>query len=150
MSKNDSELLGISLADTLVAMKRYLLMSFEQNHSAITFEEWMNLRPLLDQALTQRDLAFYLGKDKTTVSRLLDDWEKRKLVRRVPHKTDGRTKLIEMTSTARRIHQHLAGLVSKADLKFCSLLNKKERDLLIQGTAKIRAALLEPKKESFD
>jgi DNA-binding MarR family transcriptional regulator len=73
MSKNDSELLGICLADTLVAMKRYLLMSFEKTQAAISFEEWMNLRPLLKQAQTQRDLAYHLGKDKTTVSRLLDE-----------------------------------------------------------------------------
>ncbi|WP_347358001.1 MarR family transcriptional regulator [Bdellovibrio sp.] len=143
MSKNDSELLGICLADTLVAMKRYLLMSFEKTQAAISFEEWMNLRPLLKQAQTQRDLAYHLGKDKTTVSRLLDEWEKRKLVRRIPHTTDGRTKLIELTPAARRMHQELAALVSEADLKFCSLLSGKDRKLMIIGAEKIRQALHE-------
>ncbi len=141
MSKNDFELLGICLADTLVAMKQYLLNSFEKHKAEISFEEWMNLRPLVGRPQTQKDLAFSLGKDKTTVSRLLDDWERRKLVRRVPHEIDGRIKLVEVTPRARDLHQKLTKMVRDADSVFCSSLNRSERELLIACAKKVRQSL---------
>ena len=59
------------------------------------------LRRLAVEAQTQRDLAERLSADPPYVTLMVDDLEKRRLVRRKPHPTDRRAKLVELTSSGR-------------------------------------------------
>jgi DNA-binding MarR family transcriptional regulator len=55
------------------------------------------LRRLAAEPQTQRDLAERLSADPPYVTLMVDDLEKRGLVRRKPHPTDRRAKLVELT-----------------------------------------------------
>lgn len=59
------------------------------------------LRQLAHQSLTQRELADRLAADPPYVTLMVDDLEARRLVRRRPHPTDRRAKLVELTATGR-------------------------------------------------
>lgn len=59
------------------------------------------LRQLAHQSRTQRDLADRLAADPPYVTLMVDDLEVRGMVRRRPHPTDRRAKLVELTSTGR-------------------------------------------------
>lgn len=57
------------------------------------------LRQLVHQSLTQRELAARLAADPPYVTLMVDDLEAQQLVRRRPHPTDRRAKLVELTAT---------------------------------------------------
>ena len=59
------------------------------------------LRRLVAQPLTLRGLAERLSADPPYVTLMVDDLEKRGLVRRMPHPEDRRAKLVELTATGR-------------------------------------------------
>ena len=59
------------------------------------------LRRLAVEPQTQRELAERLGADPPYVTLMVDDLEKRGLVRRKPHPTDRRAKLVELTASGR-------------------------------------------------
>ncbi len=57
------------------------------------------LRRLTSAPQTQRQLAEHLTADPPYITVLVDDLETRGLVRRVPHPTDRRAKLVELTAS---------------------------------------------------
>jgi DNA-binding MarR family transcriptional regulator len=59
------------------------------------------VRRLAVEPQTQRELAERLSADPPYVTLIIDDLEKRGLVRRKPHPTDRRAKLVELTSSGR-------------------------------------------------
>jgi DNA-binding MarR family transcriptional regulator len=59
------------------------------------------LRRLATQPHTQRELAEGLAADPPYVTLIVDDLEARRLVRRMPHPTDRRAKLVELTAAGR-------------------------------------------------
>jgi DNA-binding MarR family transcriptional regulator len=61
----------------------------------------LTLRRLVSEPHTLRALAEWLTADAPYVTLMVDDLEKRELVRRTPHPTDRRAKLVELTATGR-------------------------------------------------
>ncbi|HUC22313.1 MAG TPA: MarR family transcriptional regulator [Streptosporangiaceae bacterium] len=59
------------------------------------------VRRLAVEPQTQRELAERLSADPPYVTLMIDDLEKRGLVRRKPHPTDRRAKLVELTAAGR-------------------------------------------------
>ena len=59
------------------------------------------LRRLATQPHTLRALAERLAADPPYVTLMVDDLEKRKLVRRMPHPEDRRAKLVQLTAAGR-------------------------------------------------
>lgn len=60
------------------------------------------LRRLAAGPQTQRELAERLSADQPYVTLMVDDLEKHGLVRRKPHPTDRRAKLVELTASGRK------------------------------------------------
>jgi DNA-binding MarR family transcriptional regulator len=71
------------------------------------------LRRLAVQALTQRALAERLSADQPYVTLMVDDLERRGLVRRKPHPTDRRAKLVELTASGRAAAARAAVLLDE-------------------------------------
>jgi DNA-binding MarR family transcriptional regulator len=69
----------------------------------ISFARTRVLRRLVDHPLTLRELAERLSADPPYVTLMIDDLEDRGLVRRKPHPTDRRAKLVELTPSGRKI-----------------------------------------------
>ncbi len=56
----------------------------------------------------QKDIAFFMGKDKVTLKRLLDKMEASVLLTRTPSKIDRRYNVIQLTTKGEKVYEQLA------------------------------------------
>jgi DNA-binding MarR family transcriptional regulator len=71
------------------------------------------LRRLAIEPQTQRELAERLSADPPYVTLMIDDLEERGLVRRKPHPTDRRAKLVELTASGRAAAARAAAILDE-------------------------------------
>jgi len=77
----------------------------------MTTEQWSLLARLREEdGISQKELAFRVGKDQTNVTRILDQLERKELVVRRPNPDDRRSFLAYVTEEGRRIYERLAPL----------------------------------------
>lgn len=80
------------------AMNRKLLANFKEVDHPITTEQYGLLVHLWDKdGRCQQELCCSTGKDKPSITRLLDHLEKLNLIERIPDKDDKRMKVIYLT-----------------------------------------------------
>ena len=102
----------------------------------------MNLLPVIEnETISQKDLAQILGKDKTTISRLINQWEKYQFIERIKSTQDQRVNVLKMTKHAKKIHQKLRPLFVSGDEDFTRNLSRAEVLQLMKILEKIRAGL---------
>jgi DNA-binding MarR family transcriptional regulator len=123
------------MASTAVA--RRLQKNFKQAGIEITIEQWSVLYHLWKQdGLTQQDLCKQSFRDKPSITRLVDNLEKLKLVKRVPSKDDRRINLVYLTETSRKLQDETMEMasqtlnealegVSDSDIEVCKAVLQK-------------------------
>jgi len=88
------------------ALSRRLQKNFRDAGIEITSEQWSILYALWEEEeLTQQELAQRTFREKTTVTRLIDNMERNGLVIRVTDKGDRRTNLIYLTKAGRQLKE---------------------------------------------
>lgn len=133
------ELVGIHLSDTLLNMKSVIALEFEKREMPLSFEDWLILLPLIENdGITQKEFGLILGKDKTTVSRLVSSLEAKGLIRRVPSENDKRAVLVFLSERALKFHRVAFPLVRELDREFAQGLSAKEIQMLFSMLTKIR------------
>ena len=86
------------------ALGRRLQRNLKEDGVSITAEQWSLLYYLwIEEGRTQQELAGLTFRDKPSVSRLINNLEKLKLVIRVNNKEDKRTNLIFLTKQGRQM-----------------------------------------------
>jgi DNA-binding MarR family transcriptional regulator len=112
-------------------MKMAVIKEFESSRLTIKFEEWLNLLPIVRlDGISQKEIARSLGKDKTTISRLIDGLIRKGLVIRKESKVDRRSLCLHLTKKGIELHKQALPIIKKCDLEFQDKLTKKESDLL--------------------
>jgi DNA-binding MarR family transcriptional regulator len=91
-------------------------------------------------SLTQRELAQRLRLQKSTVSRLIDELERRRLVRRTSHPDDGRSVLIDLTSMGRRRAERLAEARQALFSRLLAEIAPAERRAVVRSLARLTEA----------
>lgn len=135
-------LLGIKLSSVTLAMKAKIAAALEASGHPVSFDDWLGLLPILRKpGLSQKELAFLLGKDKTTVSRQVDGFEKRKLVARRPSKEDGRAFELHLTETGMKYHRQALPAIAELDREFAEGLTEKDLQELEKILNKIKRNL---------
>ena len=72
----------------------------------VTTEQWSVLARLNEEGtMTQKELAFRVGKDQTNVTRILDQLERKKLVVRTANPEDRRSYLPQVTEEGKRLFE---------------------------------------------
>ena len=90
------------MASTAIA--RRLQKHFRQAGLEITIEQWSILYHLwLEDCLSQQELCNRTFRDKPSITRLIDNLEKQKLVKRVASKEDRRINLVCLTDAAKNL-----------------------------------------------
>ena len=136
------ELYSFITGKASTALARRLQKNFKQNGLDITIEQWSVLYQLWkNDGMSQRELCNATYRDKPSITRLVDNLEKMKLVRRVPSKEDRRMNLIYLTDAARALqegsmdhasltlNEALTG-VSAADIELCKSVLQRVYDNL--------------------
>ncbi len=100
------------MASTAVA--RRLQKNFRQSGLEITIEQWSVLYHLWkEDCLSQQELCNRTFRDKPSITRLIDNLEKQRLVKRVPSKSDRRINLVCLTEAARDLQDKTIELANQ-------------------------------------
>ena len=95
------ELYSFITGKASTAIARRLQKNFKQATVDITIEQWSVLYHLWKQdGLSQQQLCDATFRDKPSITRLVDNLEKLKLVKRVPSKDDRRMNMIYLSQEA--------------------------------------------------
>ena len=95
------ELYSFITGKASTALARRLQKNFKQAGLEITIEQWSVLYHLWkEDSLSQQELCNRTFRDKPSITRLVDNLEKLKLVKRVPSKQDRRINIIRLTEAA--------------------------------------------------
>lgn len=93
--------------------------AFKENKIGITVEQFSILVLLFYQdGLNQQEISIRLNRNKTTITRVISNMERKKMIVRVTDKNDARGKLIYLTATGkalqRRAIEHSGAIYMKA------------------------------------
>ena len=128
------------MASTAVA--RRLQKNFKQAGIEITIEQWSVLYHLWkEDGLSQQELCLRSFRDKPSITRLVDNLEKLKLVKRVSSKEDRRINLVFLSNAAKKLQEQTLSLanqtlnealedVSKEEIEVCKTVLQKVYDNL--------------------
>ncbi len=90
------------MASTAIA--RRLQKHFREAGLEITIVQWSILYHLwLEDSLSQQEICNRTLRDKPSITRLIDNLEKQKLVKRTASKTDRRINIVCLTETAKNL-----------------------------------------------
>ena len=136
------ELYSFITGKASTAIARRLQKNFKQNGLDITIEQWSVLYHLWKQdGVNQQELCNATFRDKPSITRLVDNLEKLKLVKRVASKEDRRRNLIYLTDMARKLQDQSMDLANQtlnealegvpaADIELCKQVLQKVYDNL--------------------
>lgn len=100
------ELYSFITGKASTAIGRRLQKNFKASNIDITIEQWSVLYHLWKaDGQSQQQLCEATFRDKPSITRLVDNLEKYKLVKRVGDKNDRRIKLIYLTTEGRRLEE---------------------------------------------
>jgi len=124
------------------ALARRLQKNFKQAGIEITIEQWSVLYHLWkEDGISQQELCVRTFRDKPSITRLVDNLEKLKLVKRVPSKNDRRINLVFLTEAAQALQAQTMDManqtlnealegVSKNDIELCKAVLQRVYDNL--------------------
>jgi len=113
--------------------------SFTKAGHDVTTEQWRLLRCLQRRdGQRQQDLANFVHKDKTLITRIIDSMEKRDLVVRVPDRLDRRQKLIYLTNKGKRLQEELMQIAQKTSLEAQQGIKEEHLDIFTNVLTKIQ------------
>ncbi len=125
------------------ALARRLQKNFKQSGIEVTIEQWSILYHLWkEDAVSQQELSIRSFRDKPSITRLLDNLEKLKLVKRMPSKNDRRINLIVLTEAGKNLQQQTMNVadqtlnealigVANADIETCKAVLQNVYDNLL-------------------
>ena len=109
----EQEVFDILTGKISTTINRSLLRAFSLEDLRITTEQWSVLSSLWNEdKITQQQLCDLTRKDKPSMTRLLDNLERNKLVVRVAHPSDRRINLIHLTKLGVSMREKVMNIVS--------------------------------------
>ena len=110
-----------------IAVARRLQKNFRQAGLDITIEQWSILYHLWkEDCLSQQELCNRTFRDKPSITRLIDNLEKQKLVKRIASKNDRRINLVCLTDTAKELQQQTIDLANQTMNEALAGITKEE------------------------
>ncbi len=109
-----SELYSFITGKASTAIARRLQKNFKQSGVDITIEQWSVLYHLWkEDGMSQQSLCDATFRDKPSITRLVDNLEKLKLVKRVASKDDRRINMIYLTPEAQKLQEQTMELANQ-------------------------------------
>src|SRR6476469_8520120 len=98
------ELYSVITGMASTAVARRLQKNFRQAGLEVTIEQWSILYHLWKQdCISQQELCKHTFRDKPSITRLIDNLEKQKLVKRTASREDRRINIVCLTEGARNL-----------------------------------------------
>ena len=97
-----------------IAVARRLQRNFRNSGLDITIEQWTILYHLWkEDCLSQQELCNRTYRDKPSITRLIDNLEKQKLLKRASHKNDKRINLVCLTDAGKALQNQTLELANE-------------------------------------
>ncbi|MBP1638520.1 MAG: transcriptional regulator, MarR family [Bacteroidetes bacterium] len=123
----EDEVFSILTGKVSTAINRTFLRSFAQEGIDITTEQWSVLACLWKKdCVTQQTICTLTSKDKPSMTRLIDNLEKRNLVQRMPDKNDRRNNLIHLTQAGSALQTKATEIVQSIATKTLNNITEDE------------------------
>src|SRR5215213_11434760 len=108
------ELYSFITGKASTAIARRLQKKFNEAGISVTIEQWSVLYHLWKgDGMSQQELCNATFRDKPSITRLVDNLEKLKLVKRVASKDDRRMNMIQLTSDALKLQEKTMALAEE-------------------------------------
>ena len=125
------ELYSVITGIASTAVARRLQKNFRQAGLDITIEQWSILYHLWkEDCLSQQQLCNRTFRDKPSITRLIDNLEKQKLVKRTAAKEDRRINLICLTDTAKGLQDKTVELANNTMNEALEGVSKDEIEMV--------------------
>lgn len=112
-------------------LHRAITSAFKANRIGITVEQFSILVLLFYQnGINQQEISARLNRNKTTVTRVISNMERKKMIVRVADKSDARGKLIFLTAKGKALQQRAIGHTGAIYMKAIGGIRK---DNLVQA-----------------
>ncbi len=106
--------IGYLMTRTHLTLKKQLNKAFADAGHDIRVEQMGLMRCLWQQdGVSQRELVNQVKKVKSSITRLIDNMEKRNLVVRIPDQNDKRNRLIYLTHKGKALQEQLEVILNK-------------------------------------
>lgn len=123
-SKSDNSLLAL-IGKASRLMNNQITKNLAEHQ--VTAEQWAILNSLWQQdGQTQQQLANETSKNKASITHLIDNLEKRKLVKRVTDEKDRRNKMVFLTPEGSQLQAPLTRVVKQTVKQMTKGLDKKD------------------------
>lgn len=124
------------------AMRREILKRFQEAGHPLSPEQWTLLMSLwLKDRRSQSELARVTGRDRPSVTRLVDALERQGLVTREPSPSDRRSYRVKLTARGRSLHSLLLPVVDEVMGRAVAGLKNEEKRALRAALRRIRENL---------
>lgn len=136
------------LGRTMKMIDNHIQDVFYEMNVNLTKIQWVLLKKLKEKnGVPQQELAFLTGRDKTSLTRLINTMEKKSLVARIPSKSDRRINHIHLTKKGEQLLKETLPVMESfakslqeniSDKEITETINviKKVQENLIQKSAK--------------
>lgn len=115
---------------------------YEQNIS-LTKTQWILLKKLHEKdGVPQQELAFLTGRDKTSLTRLVNTMEKKNLVARIPSKLDKRINHIFLTKNGESLFKESLPIIEKFITALQENISEEEINSTIAVIKKVQENLI--------
>ena len=142
MPKDEKLKSEIGLGMLIGQVHRLSTIRFVQNSHKfgldISLDQWLVLGPIWkNEGITQKDIAEYCGKDKTSVTKIINTLEKKNLVVRVPDQLDHRIKRIVLSNKGKELFHNVLPVMKQTRDELRSGVSDEEIDSLKAVLTKI-------------
>lgn len=121
--------LGFLMNKGSLVFQRQLNRNFNSSGYDITYEQWSTLMYLLHcDGNSQNEIAEKTHRDKVSVTKIIDNLEKRQLVIRKQDESDRRVKRIFITKNGKKLVPNLKNIAEKTLNEAFSDIKKKDLD----------------------
>lgn len=132
------ELYSVITGMASTAVARRLQKNFRQAGLEVTIEQWSILYHLWKQdCISQQELCKHTFRDKPSITRLIDNLEKQKLVKRTSSKNDRRINLVCLTDAGRDLQNTTIEIANQTMSEALIGIEKEEIDMVKQVLQKV-------------
>ena len=135
MTKKNKLQSEISLGMLIGQVHRLSTKRFVQNSHKygldISLDQWLVLGPVWkNEGISQKNISEYSGKDKTSVTKIIDTLEKKNLVVRVADQLDHRVKRVVLSNKGRELFLNVMPVMSQTRDELRNGISDKEIESL--------------------
>ena len=127
-----NENLAFLIGDVNHRIYQNITRIFRQNKYNVTLEQFSVLALLWYQdGLKQQEIAERLNRDKTTITRVVNNMIRQNLVVKIPDKTDLRATLIYLTNYGRQVQDKMVSSAGTVYMKMIKGLKKSDINITV-------------------